>query len=111
MESSFLRLKDLLFTRLELGIIEKIKCGGPIDTVEVGLIHGWADDMEKITYRAYQEKCRLVEYYLKDSDKIKEFYDSPKIKEFCGEVESYLQLAGLILKYPDDQEKWWKERG
>lgn len=111
MESSFLRLKDLLFTRLDLEIIEKIKRGRPINAVEVGLIHGWADDMEKITYRAYQEKCRLVEYYLKDSNKIKEFYDSPKIKEFCGEVESYLRLARLILRYPDDQEKWWEERG
>lgn len=111
MESSFLRLKDLLFTRLELGIIEKIKRGRPIDTVEIGLIHGWADDMKKITYRAYQEKCRLVEYYLKDSNKIKEFYDSPKIKEFCGEVESYLRLARLILRYPNNQEKWRKERG
>ena len=97
MESSFLRLKDLLFTRLDLEIIEKIKHGRPINTVEVGLIHGWADDMEKITYRAYQEKCRLVEYYLKDSNKIKEFYGSPKIKEFCGVVESYLRLDRLIL--------------
>lgn len=110
MESSFLRLKDLLFTRLELEIIEKIKRGRPINTVEVGLIHGWADDMEKITYQAYQDRCHLVEYYLKDSNKIKKFYDSPKIKEFCGEVESYLRLARLILRYPDDQDKWRKER-
>lgn len=106
MESSFLRLKDLLFTRLELEIIEKIKRGSPINTVEVGLIHGWADDMEKITYQAYQDRCRLVEYYLKNNNKIKEFYDSPKIKEFCEEVESYLQLARLILRYPNNQEKW-----